>query len=52
MIDKKVSKYFSKLAKEGHKKHPRPREFYIEMGSKGGRNRGKRMKKSYPQVPL
>lgn len=39
MIDKKVSKYFSKLAKESHKKHPRTREFFQEIGTKGSKKR-------------
>ena len=30
-----VSEYFSKLAKRGHKKNPRPRSFYVKIAKIG-----------------
>lgn len=33
-IKKEISKYFSKLAKDRHKKSPKPREYYQEIGKK------------------
>jgi hypothetical protein len=29
--DKIIKEYMSKISKEGHKKNPRPREFYVKM---------------------
>jgi hypothetical protein len=37
-----ISKYFSELAKENHKKKPRSKEFYSEMGKKGAEKRWKK----------
>lgn len=33
-MDKKISKYFSELAKKSHKKSPRSRKFYQAMVAK------------------
>ena len=37
-----ISKYFSELAKESHKKSPRTKEFYAKMGKKSGAARRKK----------
>lgn len=34
-----VSKYMSSIARQSHIKSPRPREFYQEIGKKGGLSR-------------
>ena len=41
--DKILSKYFSELAKKTHKKNPRSKEFYAEMGRKSGKARRKNL---------
>lgn len=37
-----MSKIMSEIAKKSHKKHPRPREFYVAMGKKSGESRRKK----------
>lgn len=39
MKKSELSKYMSKIAKLSHKKHPRPREFYVNMRSKVGKKK-------------
>lgn len=34
-ITKDIRKYMSKISKEGHKKSPRPKEFYQNMQMRG-----------------
>lgn len=37
-----LSKVMSNVAKKGHKKNPRSREFYVNMGKKSGEARRKK----------
>lgn len=43
MNKQEISKYFSELAKKGHKKKPRSREFYSKIGKKGAKARKKKL---------
>lgn len=38
-MKKEISEYMSKIAKKGHKKSPRPPEFYKKMGKKSALKR-------------
>lgn len=35
-VPEAISKYMSEMAKRRHKLKPRPREYYVELGRKGG----------------
>lgn len=35
-VSEEISKYMSEMAKRRHKLKPRPREYYVELGRKGG----------------
>lgn len=41
MVAKKLREHMSKIAKKGHKKNPRPRSYYVEIGKKGALKRWK-----------
>ena len=40
-VPKEVSEYMSKIAKKEVTDNPRPREFFVKMGNKGGWPKGK-----------
>lgn len=48
-INKEVSKYFSKLAKQSHNKKPRGKDFYREMQKKAVDSR---MAKKHLSIPI
>jgi len=41
-INEVISKYFSDISKKGHKKNPRPKEFYQMMNKKSLEKRRKK----------
>jgi hypothetical protein len=46
MDKKELSKWYSEIAKKGHRNNPRPKEFYVAMAHKSAESKRKKKEKN------